>query len=144
MTKIFFPIALNKVLKNYKEWNVLVKSWCKSTINKRTGLYNFSQKYLLKTWITNVKQTCIIHSILVGIPSNLVLSIRAVGLEGLLNRHNLLSMMKSVCWWSQSNSKKSKSYSLLNKISLSLSALLSVCCDLGFLCFFQQVGVFSS
>ena len=40
--------------------------------------YNFSQKYILKTW-NNLKQACIFYLILVGIPSSLILPIKNRG-----------------------------------------------------------------
>ena len=44
--------------------------------------YNFSQKSLLKTLKYNVKQACIFHLILVGIASNLILSVKNRGRGG--------------------------------------------------------------
>ena len=48
--------------------------------------YNFSQKYILKTWNTiKKKQACIFHLILFGITSSLILPINDRGRgEGLL------------------------------------------------------------
>ena len=46
----------------------------------------------------NVKQACIFNSILVDIPSSLILTVKNRGRQGfLLNSQNLLSMTNAVC-----------------------------------------------
>ena len=58
-------------------------------------MITFHKKYL-QNLKYNVEQMCIFHLILLGIPSNLILSIKN-GVWGLLNGQNPLSMAEVIC-----------------------------------------------
>ena len=67
------------------------------------------------------------------------------GLKGNLNFQGILNwILQILLIIAVSNTKLSKTHSLLNKILLSLSALLSVCCGLCFLYLSQRQMFFSS
>ena len=76
--KILFQKMLNEILKNCKNDICWCKSWCKTTRNKRTGscFLHFFTRITFKTWNTMYQQACISYLILIGILSNLVLSIK--------------------------------------------------------------------
>ena len=81
---------LNEVLKICKKCLLMYKAnIAKTTRNKRSGgfSYKFSQAVPSKLEV-NKKRRCIFHSILVGIPSILILSIGGGGFIG----QNLLSV----------------------------------------------------
>ena len=61
-----------------------------------------------KTWI--IKRGCIFHSILVGIPFILILSVKNRGRGGLLNGQNPLSVTKVICRQSLNVSKVSRCF----------------------------------
>ena len=85
-----------KVVKNDICW---CKTWCK-TRNKRTASCILSQRYL-ENLKYNVKQAYIFNLILIGIPSNVILTVINRGGKGfLLNSQNLLSMTKVIGWGS--------------------------------------------
>ena len=60
--------------------------------------------YLTKTYLQNlkynIKRGCIFHSILVGVPFVLILSVQNREGGRLLNRQNPLSVTKVICWQS--------------------------------------------
>ena len=69
-----------------------------------------------KTWnIYNVKQACIFHLILFGIPSILILPIWNRGWEVLLNRQNLLSVTNVIWQWSLGTKELIKTNKYNNK-----------------------------
>ena len=100
MTKIFFQIMLNGVLKMCEKWYLY--------------LTNFYKKYL-QNLKYNAKMMCMFHLIMVSIPSSLIFSAknrvrvcmcvcvcygRGRGVGVVLNRQNPLSVTKVICQWS--------------------------------------------
>ena len=75
-----------------------------------------------KTW--NVKLACIFHSILLRIPSSLILSITNRGEEVLRNGQNLLSVTKIICRWSLGTKQLIKTNKNINKKKLSIFVLI--------------------